>query len=163
MSDDVSDAAKLQKELLWGLYSDVRSHARHAELLRSNALNYVFVAAFALMTFVVSDGHVRRTEMPMCIMIALLGTFGLAFIASYTELYQRNRRRATALRNVLDDRFFAGDVMTMTSVLDASDQEHRMTRLYRWTRGMTGSAHRFWLLPPCLLAGAGVVLTLMSL
>lgn len=141
-----------------GMYSDVRTHTCHAETLRSNAVNYVFVIASALVAVIFSDGNIERAELPLCLVVALIGLFGLAFVASYTELYQRNRRRAERLRTLLDSRFFADGDTTVAGLLDEADKLHEASQLYRWSRRVMGSSHRFWLLLPMLVIAVGVLL-----
>jgi len=162
VTDEISDRVKAQKDLLWGMYSDVRTHARHAETLRSNAVNYVFVITSVLVAVIFSDGKVERAELPLCLVLVLIGLLGLAFVASYTELYQRNRQRAERFRTVLDSRFFADGDTTVAGLLDEADQDHEATRLYRWSREVIGSSHRFWLLLPMLVIAVGVLLTAMA-
>jgi hypothetical protein len=162
MSDEMSDKVKTQKDLLWGVYSDVRVHSRHAETLRASAVNYIFVIASALVAVVVSDGKVRSSERPLCLMVALIGLFGLGFVAAYTELYQRNYQRAVELRTVLDSRFFDGGDSTLAQLIATADSRHETTVLYRFSRRLMGSAHRFWLLLPGLVLATGIVLTALS-
>ncbi|MFE9579527.1 hypothetical protein ACFYO1_24280 [Nocardia sp. NPDC006044] len=158
MADDMSDKAKAQKDLLWSLYADIRVHARHAEALRSNAVNYVLVIASALTAVVLADRRVERAELPLCLAVVLIGLFGLAFVASYTELYQRNRRRAERIRKLLDNRYFTGGDVSLSKILHEADQVHETTRLYRWSRRTTGSSHRFWLLLPVVVVVVGASL-----
>lgn len=147
-----------QKDLLWGLYLDVRAHARHAEMLRSTAVNYILVITSALVALILSDGSIERAEFPLCSAVPVIGLFGLGFVASYTELYQRNRRRAEHLRGVIDDLFFSDADTTLTSLLDTADQQHQATLLYRWSRQITGSSHWFWMVLPLLIVVVGVLL-----
>lgn len=161
MTDD-SARLQAQRELLWGMYTDIRAHARHAETLRANAVNLVLVVASALIAVITSDGHVDRDELPVSLVVALVGAIGLAFAASYTELYQRNRRRAERLRAVLDDRFFVAGDPAIGEVLATSDRHHQSTRLYRRTRRLTGSTQRFWMVVPTIVIVAGAVLAIVA-
>lgn len=155
MADVMSDRLKAQKDLLWGMYADLRAHARHAETLRANAVNYVLVVAAAIIVFVNADDGIERTEWPMGVAVVITGLLGLAFTASYTELFQRNRRRALAFRARLDNLFFEGEHMTIDGLLNTSDSDHEATTIYRWSRRLTGSASRFWLVVPVLVIIAG--------
>ncbi|WP_155352973.1 hypothetical protein [Acrocarpospora macrocephala] len=159
MSDD-SSRPQAQKDLLWGMYSDMRAHARHAETLRANAVNIVLVVASALVAVIAADGNLRRDELPVSLLVIFIGVIGLAFAAAYTELYQRNRRRAERFRAVLDERFFVADDPTITEVLNASDERHQATSFYRWTRRLTGSTQRFWLVVPALVIVTGTALVI---
>lgn len=150
------------KDLLWGLYLDVRAHARHAEVLRSTAVNYLLIITSALVALILSDGSIERDELALCLAVPVVGLFGLGFVASYTELYQRNRRRAEHLRTYLDDEFMSGDGVTLGGLLAAPDEEHRSTPLYRWSRQLTGSSHRFWLMLPTLIVAIGALLVAIA-
>jgi hypothetical protein len=146
----------VQKDLLWGLYTDMRAHARHAETLRSTVVNFMIVIASVLITAIVGDGQIRRADLIASLGMVLVGFLGLMFAASYTELHERNRLRAMQLRRYLNERCFASDDESMESLLAASDQEHQASPLYRRTRGVTGSTQRFWFLLPAAVLITGL-------
>ena len=81
-TEDVSDIAKIQKDLLWGLYQDVRSHARHNEVLRSSAVNYMLLVASALITVIIFDKQINRYDLPLCLIVSLIGLISALFSAS---------------------------------------------------------------------------------
>ena len=163
-AEDVSDIAKIQKDLLWGLYQDVRSHARHNEVLRSSAVNYMLLVASALITVIIFDKQINRYDLPLCLIVSLIGLISALFSASYAELYYRNRERAERLRKHLDVSFFEGRApATLSQVLAEADDAHRKTRIYRWSRRITGSTHVFWLVLPLGVFAIGIVLTVLSL
>ena len=162
MADELSDLINARKDLLWGLYVDLRTHARHAEALRSNVVNFMIVIASVLVAMIANDGRVTGEEFPLCIVVVVIGLLGLAFAASYTELYERNRNRALLVRRVLDDEFFEG-VSNMADLLREADSGHRSGLRYRWSRRLTGSTQRFWLVLPCLIVLAGVFQAVLAL
>lgn len=163
MSDQLSDEAKARKDLLWGLYTDVRTHARHAETLRTNVVNFMIVVASVLIAVIANDSQITRKDLPLSLAILLLGLLGLAFAASYTELYERNRKRAVKIRVALDTEFLEQGGITTTSLLDEADKDHEASGLYRWSRRLTGSTRRFWFILPGLIVLSGIVLTLVAL
>jgi hypothetical protein len=162
MADGLSEEKKARKDLLWGMYTDLRAHARHAEMLRSSVVNFMIVVASVLIAVIANDGHVAGNELALCLVIVVVGALGLAFAASYTELYARNRSRAVRIRTTLDDEFFAGGE-TIVSLLGAADKQHEVGALYRWSRRLTGSTHRFWFVLPSLVLVAGLALTVLAL
>jgi hypothetical protein len=162
MAGELSEEAKVRKDLLWGMYTDVRAHARHAETLRSNVANFMIVVASVLTAVIANDGQVSRKDLPLCLVIVVVGLLGLAFAASYTELHERNRKRAMRIRTALDDEFLTSGA-TIASLLDEADQPHETGRLYRWSRQFTGSTQRFWFLLPGLTVAAGLLLTIVAL
>ncbi|MFI6477614.1 hypothetical protein ACIBH1_06770 [Nonomuraea sp. NPDC050663] len=161
MTDD-SSRPQAQKDLLWGMYTDMRAHARHAETLRANAINIVLVVASALVAIIASDGNLKRDEVPASMLVVFIGVIGLAFAAAYTELYQRNRRRAEAFRTLLDERYFATGDPALAEVLKSSDQRHQATSFYRLTRRATGSTQRFWMVVPALVIVTGAVIAIVA-
>jgi hypothetical protein len=162
MPGDYSDAGKARRELLWGMYTDLRLQARHAETLRSNVVNFMIVVASVLVAAITSDGHVRRSDLVPCVGVACAGLLGLAFATSYTELHERNRRRAMRIREELDRDHFSPPV-TIQGLLDQADAPHKASKLHKWGRDVAGSTKRFWYLLPGLVLITGVVLTLAAL
>jgi hypothetical protein len=163
MDGGLSDEAKIRKDLLWGMYTDVRAHARHAETLRSNVVNFMIVVASVLIAVIANDGNITRKDLPLCLVILVVGLLGLSFAASYTELYERNRRRAVEFRTTLDTEFLGDGSTTIASILNKADESHEVGRLYRWSRRLTGSTQRFWFILPTSITTAGVALTLVAL
>jgi hypothetical protein len=158
MQAEESGLEKAQRDLLWGMYVDLRTHARHAETLRANAGGLVLVVASALVALIASDKNVGHPDVPLAVVIVLAGFSGLLFSLSYTELYERNRKRAYSLRKTLDGRYFADPDRSILGLLKNSDEEHHGTAIYRLGRKRTGSAIWFWLVVPTLVTGVGVVL-----
>jgi hypothetical protein len=163
MSGDLPDEAKIRKDLLWGMYTDLRAHARHAETLRANVINVTIVVASVLVAVITNDGHVGRNDFLMCLAVAIVGLFGLAFAASYTELHERNRRRALRVRDELEHEYFDATTNSISSLLSEADAVHRASKLYRRGRLLPGSTQRFWLLLPGLVMLAGVVLATVAI
>lgn len=161
MADELSDESKVRKDLLWGMYTDFRAHARHAETLRSNVMNFMIVVTSVLIAVIANDGHITGEDLLLSLVIVAVGLLGLTFAASYTELYERNRNRAVRIREALDNEFFMSGT-TIASLLDEADERHAASRLYRWSRRLTGSTHRFWLVLPALVVTAGLLLAIAA-
>ena len=162
MAGELSDEAKVRKDLLWGMYSDLRTHARHAETLRSNVVNFMIVVASVLVAVIANDGQITAKDLPLSLAMVVVGLLGLAFAASYTELFERNRQRTVRIRTALDDEFFANGT-TIAALLEEADRQHRSGRLYRWGRRLTGSTQIFWSALPGLVMVSGLVLTVVAL
>lgn len=163
MADQLSGEAKARKDLFWGLYTDIRTHARHAETLRTNVVNFMIVVAGVLIAVIANDGQISRRDLPLCVVITVVGLLGLIFAASYTELYERNRKRAVKIRAALDAEFLQQGGVTTTSLLEEADQDHEASPLYRWSRRLTGSTRWFWFILPGLILGSGIALMVLAL
>jgi hypothetical protein len=162
MGTQSADEAKAQRDLLWGMYTDFRIHGRHAETLRATVVNVMLVVASVLFAVVGNDRRIRFDDLPFCVGVVLIGLFGLAFSASYTELHDRNRLRAMRIRKELDRRVFAQTPRNIATLVDEADMPHRKSAIYRRSRVLTGSTKRFWLLLPLFVLMVGLVLTGMS-
>ena len=163
MNENESQRSKTENELFWSLHSDMRTHARHAEMLRSNAVNYVLVIATALIAIILSDRKVDFSESLLGLTVVIVGMFGLIFVASYTELYQRNRRRAERIRRLIDNRVFPNSATSLTKIIGEADVDHEATPLYLWSRRITGSSHRIWFALPATVIVVGLTLFVTSL
>jgi hypothetical protein len=106
-SEDVTERKKIQKDLLWGLYQDVRTHARHNETIRSNAVNYMLLGASALIVVITYDRCINGVlDEVLAIILGLFGLIGMVFATSYAELYYRNRAKSGRLLQALDTLVF---------------------------------------------------------
>jgi drug/metabolite transporter (DMT)-like permease len=163
-SEDSRGITIIQKDLLWGLYQEARSHARLAELLRSSAVNYMVLVASALITVITFDKQLNLYDLPLCIIVSLIGLVTALFSASYAELYHRNRQRAEHFLARLDATFFENKApATLFQIKADADDVHHKTKLYRWSRRVTGSTHMYWLVLPVLVFAVGAFLTCLSL
>jgi hypothetical protein len=161
-SGHLSDIEEARKDLLWGMYLDVRAHARHAETLRSNAISYTLVLTSALIVAITFDKTVNGADVLLCAAIALLGLVSTGFSASYAELYHRNDLRAKEFRNRLDTLFFDGEPDRIAEIWKRAKETHDKHKVYRWGRRITGSTHGFWLVPPIMVSLGGIASTIYA-
>jgi hypothetical protein len=144
------------------MYTDLRLHARHAETLRSTVVNFMIVIASLLVAAITADGRVGPPDLLLCLAVTVVGLLGLAFAASYTELHERNRRRAMRFRAALDAEFLTTPGLTIAALIDESDRPHEASPLFRWSRGLTGSTQRFWFFLPALVLIAGISMAVVA-
>ncbi len=161
--EEVSETRKIQRELLWGLYQELRNHARHSETQRANAINYALVIASALTTVILFDSQINRYDLPLSLLISFIGLLSALFSLSYTELYWRNRERASRLLEQLDTLFFKDQAPdTLSEITNRADEIHRKTKIYFWGRKIAGSTHLYWIALPLVILIIGIVLTILS-
>jgi hypothetical protein len=162
MPEDPHESTKLQKDVLWGLYLEYRTHARHSETLRSNVNNNLLLAASGLTAVIAVGQGIDHNDWPLSVLMILLGLIGALFSASYTERYHRNRERASEVKNQIDSLLFVGHTQrTMKDLQVSADRQHYDNARHRWIRRST-SAHWFWLVFPLMVALLGAVLTVLS-
>jgi len=160
MSENISDTQKVQKELLWGLYQELRNHARHSETLRSTMNNYMLIIASALITVIMFDDKINILDLPLSLLVCFLGLLCGLFSLSYAERYQRNRERASELLKQLDTVFFEDQASASLSQLKAdADKTHYSKKIYVFANKF--NTHVFWLILPLLVFVIGSVLTVL--
>lgn len=173
-SQDDLEIKKIQKDILWGLYQDVRSHARHVEILRANAVNYMLGFTTVLLAVITWDKGITMNDLPLSIILCLIGLITALFSASYAELYFRNRERAERIRTSLDASFFQNGALTRLyapkRVSDAGPRSRQgeevddLSYRFKWFRDIIGgSTHWFWILLPGMVFAAGIILIYMCL
>jgi hypothetical protein len=151
--------SEIQKDLLWGLYQDVRGHARHAETLRANAVNYMVLVAGALIAAITIDKEIDRYDLPLSIVVSLIGLMTVLFSASYAELYSRNRKRAEQILKCLDESFFYNKAQPkLSTLIDGSRDEKYPFKWVRSVTGSTGSTHWYWIGLPVIVSVVGILL-----
>lgn len=161
--EDMSEVKKVQQALLWGLYQEIRNHARHSESQRSNAVNYALVIASALTTVILFDSQINRYDLPLSVLVSFIGLLSALFSLSYTELYWRNRERASKLLTQLDTVFFQDQALTtLSQITHHADEIHRRTKIYFWGRKVAGSTHLYWIALPLVIFMIGIILTVLS-
>jgi hypothetical protein len=155
MGNSEDRVSENQKDLLWGMYLDMRAHARHAETLRVSAATYMLAVASALIAVISFDHKLDLHDLPLSILVSLIGLITALFCASYAELYFRNRERAERIQKRLDELFFDHEQpTTLSKLIDVRAETYR----FCWARDLTGSTHWLWVGLPAIVFAVGIVL-----
>lgn len=158
----ISEIEKIQKQLLWDLHQVLRDQAKHHEIMRSNVINYTLVVSSALITIITFNGTVDRQDLPLSVVIVLIGLFSTLFSAAYTERHNHSRAQASALLKHLDFLFFEGQASTTISQIGANAEEkHFKYKLFLLLRRVT-NIHWLWIAFPFVLAIIGLILTALA-
>ncbi|MDJ0597626.1 MAG: hypothetical protein QNJ37_02100 [Crocosphaera sp.] len=91
-----------QEEFYLSVYQDYREHARHSESTRETANNFMLAISAAIIGVMTNDGNLCRNDIPLCISLIVLGILGFLSSVAYTDRYQRNRIRASKIKEALD-------------------------------------------------------------
>jgi hypothetical protein len=163
---DKSDLLKTRKDILWGMYQEHRTHARHNETLRSTVSNILIVASAGLVSLSTYDQKINREDLSAAILLIGFGVLGIMFSAAYTERYHRNRERANAYRTRLDELFFknpeSSESDTLEGLTNKADRTVKFRKIAAIIR-MTSSSHLLWVALPCFISIIGVFLTIKAL
>jgi hypothetical protein len=132
----LSDLAKIQKDLLWGEYVELRTHARHAEMVRVNAVNFVLLLTSALVAVITLDKTIGHADLALCLIIAAIGFFSIGFSLLYLDRYTRHITTAIHVREELDRLFFAKEGLDGAS---RNFTVSRKPRVARHARALLGA------------------------
>lgn len=147
----------LLKDVLWGMFQEHQQNARHHETQRSTVSNFIILVAGGIGTLV-SSGGFTRDDLPLTILLILLGLFGAVFSASHFIRYHRHKKRAYAYLAELDLLLFENRD-TLAQIKEDVDKKvkgvhHILSR--------TLNVHSLWLVLPLIVTGLGIVLTILS-
>lgn len=141
-------------ELTWRLYQEHCTWERHHEAQRASVTNLLLAVSAAVLGVITYDGGLWIGDLPLTLFLILLGLFGALFVAKQYERFAMQQGRAGRYRGMLDEMVPEAAVLKLRNEADA-ENEARYPRLSRIR------LHRFWTALHLLVAGFGVVLTVI--
>jgi hypothetical protein len=157
--ENPNEILKIQKDILWGLYQEYRSHARHNETLRSTVNNMLVVVSVAIISFATYDEELNHNDLPAALLLIGVGFLGFFFSASYTERVLKHKKRAQECQKELDNIVFKQPVgRTLDEVIRGADIRHKES--FVGAIGKVSSGHLFWIILPLVIMLAGIALTI---
>lgn len=103
-----TDEQKIQKELLLAMYQECVTRCRHHETLRATITSSLIAIDAIIVGVITFDKNLIFTDIPLTILITLLGIFGIIFTLSHSERYLHYSERSRQYRNGLDENFANG-------------------------------------------------------
>ena len=156
-TENLNERLKIQKDVLWGLYQEHRSHARHNEMLRSTINNMLIVASVAIISFATYDKELNRSDLVAALLLIGVGFLGIFFSASYTERALKHKQRAKECHKELDSIVFKEPVgRSLNKVMTEADDQHNKS--YVGKLGRASNSHLFWIILPLVIMSTGVAL-----
>jgi hypothetical protein len=151
LANDLSERDKLQKDVLWGYYVELRTHARQTETTRATAINYALLVASALIAVITLDKEIAWSDWPLCVVLVVVSLFTTVYSISYLERYSRNKTRSRIVLREIDGRFFGDQhhAHRLAGLRERADAtEGGYDRLVQRISRMTLGTHVFWILVP---------------
>ena len=119
-------------------------------------------AASAIVAVITYDKHVDIYDLPLSIMVILIGVIGTLFSSAYTERYHRNRKRASDLLKELDQITPHFDRSSMVAIEAKADATTWSKKRFAVVRKIS-SSHWLWLAFPILVSILGAVLAVIAI
>jgi hypothetical protein len=110
------------RELIWRLYEDNRRQAQFHEMQRATGTGLIVGGTGALIAAITNDHKFGLSDLPLSIMITILGLFGYFFCLKAYERMRLHLRRCDHFMSMLDgfDKSF-----NLTEIKNKIDAEHR--------------------------------------
>ncbi len=97
-------------ELLWRLYEDERSFAKHHESQRTHAAGILITLSMGLIAVVSLDGKLTAVDSIIGLMISVLGVFGVLFNQKHYERSRLHLERGYGYYYAINDRLKSLDI-----------------------------------------------------
>jgi len=151
MNDD-----SVLRDALWKLYQEHCTHVRHHESQRASAASSFLVIAGALLGLVTYDKSIGLADLPLTILLLLLGSFGALFSAKHYERASLHTERARRFRDAVDATLPGQPLKMFKATADAAHSKDfpKLEKL---------RLNKFWVGLYLMVAGLGLMLSVMAI
>jgi hypothetical protein len=144
-----------EKDVLWNMYQEHCIHGRHHETLRATTTNLLLViAAGALAVITHGDKSLALDNLPLAVMLVLIGLLGIIFSAKYHERFEMHMERARQYRDALEKLIPASNIVSLKTRADEKT-ERKYPRLFHLR------LYKFWIGLHFLVAFLGLILAVL--
>lgn len=110
------------KDVLGRFLQEHYSQLRHYETQRSTVSNLLVIIAAAILAFVTYDKALTWADLPLTILLCIMGLFGAAFCAKYYERSAMYYDRIKQCRDKLDEVLFESKLLN--NLRDEANRQH---------------------------------------
>lgn len=89
-------------DILWKMYAENTTQARHHETQRSTVTNLILLAAGSILALTTVDKRINDADVPATILVVALGLFGIVFSAEHYARTRQHLERSKQYRVALD-------------------------------------------------------------
>lgn len=140
-----------ENDVLIKLIEEQWTQARHSEEQRATMTNFVIVVDAAILGFIV-DRAFTPDLLPLTILLAALGIYGVMFCCKLYERFSSHTNRARKFRDKLDE---LHPNLGIKSLLREADAEH--TAQFKWVERIR--LNRLWMILHGLIGAAGLLMS----
>lgn len=150
----MNDDAAL-RDACWKLYAEHCTHVRHHEGQRSTVAASILAIASAIIGLVTFDKGIVASDLPLTILLAVLGCFGALFSAKQYERASLHTERARRFRDAVDATLPGKPLKSLKREADAAHEQDfpRLEKL---------RLNKFWVALYLLLSTIGIVLSVIA-
>jgi hypothetical protein len=151
----MSDSKSALRDVLWKMYQEHSTQGRHHETQRSTVAGALIAIASALVALITFDKVISLIDLPLTLLLLLLGGFGSVFSAKQYERSRLHVERARAYRDELDKQLDGAPLKRLKREADA-DHNGKYPRLSALR------LNQFWIGLYAFIALLGAVLTTVA-
>ena len=140
------------RDACWKLYVEHCTHVRHHESQRSTVAASILAIASAIIGLVTFDKKIESSDLPLTMLLVILGCFGALFSAKQYERASLHTERARHFRDAIDATLEGKPLKTLKRDADAAHAA-KFPRLERLR------LNKFWAALYLVLAAIGLVLS----
>jgi hypothetical protein len=148
-------AAKDKSDLLWGMYQENTTQARHHEGQRQQVTSIAISLAGAILTVVGLDKSVTLADLPLGLFLVALGLWGALFSAKQYERTKLHTERARRYRDALDETV---PDASLREIKKSADKEHERD----WPRLHEMRLFWFWVSIHLVVSVIGLVVAIFA-
>lgn len=151
----MNDDATLLRDSCWKLYAEHCTHMRHHETQRSTVAASILAIATAIVGLITFDKKIVPSDVPLALLLILLGCFGAIFSAKHYERASLHTERARRFRDAIDSTLAGNPLKKLKQAADAAHAADfpRLEKL---------RLNKFWVGLYLLLAAMGLALTIVA-
>jgi len=152
----MTDERKILKDLLFSLYSENVLQCRHHETQRATVTSSIIAIDTIIIGLITFDKAINATDIPLAILLIILGAFGATFTLKHYERYSLCVERLRQYRKELDEQFGDNEILRLKNIADERHAK-RFPNLRKYTH------HKFWIFLHVIIAAIAVVLTAIAI
>jgi len=134
----MTDEKKILKDILYGMYMDNITQCRHHETQRATVTSSIIAIDTIIIGLITFDKTINHIDIPLSILLIILGIFGATFTLKHYERYSLHVERLRQYRQALDEQFGNNEIMRLKNIADEIHAK-RFPNLGRYTH------HKFWI------------------
>ena len=145
---------KEENQVLWSMYQEHCVQGRHHETQRSTVTSILLSISAAILALVSLDKEITRADIPMGLLLIVIGLFGALFCAKHYERFRIHMKRARNYRDALDANISEIDIKKLKKI---ADETHASADILS-----TLPLNKLWVFLNVLIAVIGVFVALVG-
>ena len=152
----MTEERKILKDILFALYNENVTQCRHHESQRATVTSSIIAIDTIIIGLITFDKVINHVDIPLSILLIILGIFGATFTLKHYERYSLCVERLRQYRKELDEQFAGNEILRLKNIADENHKK-RFPNLVRYTH------HKFWIFLHILITGIAMTLTAISI